>query len=86
MNAAGRGDAICGCTILRGREKMSMQIRAEFFNIYNRTFLNVPTSTNSLAEQVQDGAGVPISGFGYINSGSVPSANRTGQLVGQITF
>jgi hypothetical protein len=68
------------------REKMSLHVRAEFFNIFNRTFLNAPTSSNSLAQQVRSSAGVPTSGFGYINSGSVAAANRTGQLVGRITF
>ncbi len=72
--------------IFRLREKMSLQIRAEFFNIFNRTFLNTPTSTNALAQQVRNSAGAPSSGFGYINSGSVAAANRTGQLVGRITF
>ena len=33
--------------IFRFKERMSFQIRAEFFNIFNRTFLNTPTSTNS---------------------------------------
>jgi hypothetical protein len=72
--------------IFRLREKMSLQIRAEFFNIFNRTFLNNPTSSNSLAQQVRNSAGIPTSGFGYISSGSVAAANRTGQLVGRITF
>jgi len=72
--------------IFRIREKMSLQIRAEFFNIFNRTFLNTPSSGNAQAVQVRNSAGAPTSGFGYISSGSVASANRTGQLVGRITW
>ena len=72
--------------IFRIREKMSFQVRAEFFNIFNRTFLNGPSSGNSQAVPVRNAAGAPTSGFGYINSGSVASANRTGQIVARIQF
>jgi hypothetical protein len=68
------------------REKMSLQLRAEFFNIFNRTFLNTPSSGNAQALQVKNAAGVPTSGFGFISAGSVAAANRTGQLVGRITW
>jgi hypothetical protein len=67
-------------------EKISFQIRAEFFNVFNRTYLNTPSSGNAQALQVRNTAGLPTSGFGYISSGSVASANRTGQLVGRITW
>jgi len=72
--------------IFRVREGMSLQLRAEFFNIFNRTFINNPTSTNALALQVRSGAGVPTPGFGFISAGSVAAANRTGQLVGRISW
>ncbi len=68
------------------REKMSLQIRAEFFNLANRTFLNTPSSGNAQAIQVRNTAGVPTSGFGFISAGSVAAANRTGQLVGRIQW
>jgi hypothetical protein len=72
--------------IFRLREKLSFQVRAEFFNVFNRTFLNTPTSGNAQAITVRNAAGVPTSGFGFISSGSVASANRTGQLVGRIQW
>jgi hypothetical protein len=72
--------------IFRIRERMSLQVRAEFFNIFNRTFLNNPSSGNAQALQVRNSVGVPTSGFGYISSGSVASANRTGQIVARIMF
>ncbi|HEV3200720.1 MAG TPA: TonB-dependent receptor [Bryobacteraceae bacterium] len=71
--------------IFRFRERMYFQIRAEFFNVFNRTFLNNPTSGNSLALPVTN-KGVPTSGFGYINSGSVAVSSRTGQLVARFQF
>jgi len=68
------------------REHMSLQIRAEFFNIFNRTELNNPTATNSLLAQTYNSAGVPTSGFGYVNPTSLYSPPRTGQLVGRFQF
>ncbi len=72
--------------LFRIREHMSLQIRAEFFNIFNRTELNNPTATNSLLAQTVNSAGVPTSGFGYINPTSLYSPPRTGQLVGRFQF
>ena len=64
------------------REQMSLQIRVEFFNIFNRTEINNPTVTNALATQVVKN-GLTASGFGYINTGSVAFGPRSGQLVAQ---
>jgi hypothetical protein len=72
--------------LFRIREHMSLQIRAEFFNVFNRLQLNNPTATNSLLAQTTNSAGVPTSGFGYINPTSVFSPPRTGQLVGRFQF
>ena len=46
----------------RIREKMTLAIRAEFFNVFNRTEPNNPSQSNISATQV-----VGVSGFGYIN-------------------
>jgi hypothetical protein len=72
--------------IFRIREGMSLAIRAEFFNVFNRTEINNPTSTNALATQTRNAAGVPTGGFGYINPGSLYSNPRTGQLVARFQF
>jgi hypothetical protein len=64
------------------REQMSLQIRVEFFNIFNRTEINNPTVNNALATQVVKN-GLTASGFGYINVGSVAFGPRSGQLVAQ---
>jgi hypothetical protein len=79
--------------VFRIREGMTLSIRAEFFNIFNRVFLNAPTSTNSAQTQVKSG-NATVSGFGYINTlvtpiqaagGAVPTV-RNGQLVARFQF
>jgi hypothetical protein len=66
-------------------EKASFQIRAEFFNVFNRTVLPNPTASNPLAAVTYNGQGLLSGGFGYINSNSV-SGQRNGQLIGRFTF
>ena len=68
------------------REHMTFQIRAEFFNVFNRIYLNQPTSTNALATQTRNNLGQPTSGFGYINSGSTLMQPRNGQIVARFQF
>jgi hypothetical protein len=83
----------------RIKERNSLQIRAEFTNIFNRTEPNNPTSTNGLATQTcanAAGAAVPCSGayfrttggFGYINTAATATtiAPRSGQLVARFQF
>ena len=79
--------------VFRLREGMTLSIRAEFFNIFNRVFLNAPTSTTATQTQVKAGANT-VSGFGYINTlvtpiqtagGAVPTV-RNGQLVARFQF
>jgi hypothetical protein len=67
-----------------GRYKL--QIRAEFVNIFNRTYLNTPTTNNALSNQQRNAAGMPSAGFGFINTASVQTAPRQGTLVGRFTF
>jgi hypothetical protein len=52
------------------REGMYVQIRAIFFNPFNRTFMSLPTSTNALQTQSFGASGQTVSGFGYINTGT----------------
>jgi hypothetical protein len=79
--------------IFRLREGMTLSIRAEFFNIFNRVFLNAPTSGNAAQTQVFNGQQA-VSGFGWINTlttpiqaagGAVPTV-RNGQLVARFQF
>ncbi len=72
--------------IFRIREGMRFQIRAEFFNVFNRTYLNQPTSANALQAQGRTASGVTTNGFGYINPGSVLNPPRNGQIVARFQF
>jgi hypothetical protein len=74
--------------ILRIREGITLQLRAEFFNIFNRTEINNPTGTNALATQTANAAGVPTGGFGYINPTSLYpfSTPRQGQILARFQF
>jgi hypothetical protein len=74
--------------VFRIREAMSLQFRAEFFNIFNHTYLDVPESTNALAVQRSGANGVPVSGFGRVNSQNIPAGYgpRSGQIVARFQF
>jgi hypothetical protein len=65
---------------------MSFQVRAELFNVFNRTYLNNPSNGNAQATASYKSNGQLASGFGYINNSSVNSAPRTGQLVARFQF
>jgi hypothetical protein len=69
----------------RLREKMSFQVRAEFFNVFNRMNLPGPSSGNAAQTQTRNAAGVPTAGFGYINATSA-GGQRNGQLVARFQF
>jgi hypothetical protein len=82
----------------RIHEKMSLQLRAEFFNIFNRTYLNNPTVTSpqgtrsctngtiAAGTNSCNAGGTSPSGFGAIAYTSVQSQPRNGQLVARFTF
>ena len=66
-------------------EKRTFEIRGEFFNIFNRIQVPGPSASNPLQTQVVNAAGVPQSGFGYMNATS-GTQGRTGQVVGRFVF
>jgi hypothetical protein len=82
------------------RERMSLTVRAEFNNIFNRTYLNNPTTTGvGISPQTPPTCQLPsggsgacspgehvVSGFGVINNTTTLAAPRTGQLVAQFVF
>jgi hypothetical protein len=72
--------------IFRIKERTSLQIRAEFTNMFNRTEMNNPTATNALATPQRNSAGQTTAGFGYINTGTTFSAPRQGQLIARFQF
>ncbi|HEU0176508.1 MAG TPA: TonB-dependent receptor [Blastocatellia bacterium] len=67
------------------KEKLKFDIRAEFFNIFNRLNLPMPTSTNPTATITRNPQRELSGGFGFINPSSV-IGQRNGQLVARIEF
>jgi hypothetical protein len=78
-------------------EKLSLNIRAEFQNIFNRTYLNNPSTSApqtapvcKLPSGANGGCSQPglqvVSGFGSINTSTLLYQSRTGQLVAQFQF
>ncbi|HEY4359770.1 MAG TPA: TonB-dependent receptor [Bryobacteraceae bacterium] len=82
----------------RIREAMSLSIRAEFVNIFNRTVLPAPSSTAPLTPATcflsgtggatgacQPGATI-ASGFGFEQTAAIAGGTRTGQIVARFVF
>jgi hypothetical protein len=69
--------------------KVKLNIRTEFTNIFNRSRLPNPSSTNAKTTPTTNQATGNLSGgFGFINTAVAPStpASRQGQIVGRLTF
>ena len=74
--------------IFRIRERLQLQIRAEFQNVFNRVFYTQPTAQNTgTAAAFNNPGGALSAGYGFVNTlngaGTTP---RTGQLVAKFTF
>jgi hypothetical protein len=76
---------------------MTLQVRGEFTNVFNRAFMQDPTSTSAAAASTCATPGSTSTscagtferrtgGFGWINTASVASPPRQGQLVARFTF
>jgi hypothetical protein len=76
----------------RIRERMSLNVRMEFSNVFNRLFWNNPSYTNAQAAQTRAANGSTLSGFGYLNtttfsqSSGVNILPRQGVLVARFSF
>jgi Carboxypeptidase regulatory-like domain len=68
------------------RERLTMQLRAEFYNVFNRTEMGTPTSTNSLGTQTLGPNGLTSGGFGWINYTALAVQPRNGQLLLRFNF
>jgi len=74
-----------GRTFRLGESKF-LSLRAEFFNVFNRTYLPNPSTSNPSAATTYAN-GILTGGFGYINPyGSLFFQPRNGQLVGRIQW
>ena len=76
----------------RIKERMSLNVRMEFSNVFNRLFWNNPTFTNAQAPQVRAANGNNLSGFGYLNTTTFSQSTgpnilpRQGVLVARFSF
>jgi hypothetical protein len=82
----------------RIHEAISLSVRAEFVNIFNRTVLPAPSSTAPLtpATCFLSGTSGPTgactsgatlaSGFGFEQTAGITGGTRTGQLVARLVF
>ncbi len=70
------------------RERMTLSIRAEFFNVFNRVTLGNPSSSNPTQTTTVNNLTGAISGFGYYSVGSASNAGgqRIGLLVARFQF
>ena len=67
-------------------EKTNLEIRGEFFDVFNRISVPGASASNPLQTQLVNATtGVPQSGFGYMNATS-GSQGRTGQVVARFVF
>jgi hypothetical protein len=67
---------------------VTLNLRAEFFNVFNRVSLGNPSSGNPTQTTTVNNATGAISGFGYYSIGSTSNfgGQRNGQLVARIRF
>jgi hypothetical protein len=77
----------------RMKERFNLQIRAEFVNIFNRTYLQNPSSANPQLALTKNAQGQYTAGFGTINATSAVDTApvlggpaRTGTLIARFTF
>jgi hypothetical protein len=81
---------------LAKENRVRLDVRAEFFNVFNRLFLANPTpissvtqspGPNAAAPTTRNSAGQLTGGYGFVNTfngnGTQP---RTGQIVARISF
>ncbi|HEX4277999.1 MAG TPA: TonB-dependent receptor [Bryobacteraceae bacterium] len=76
----------------RFKERMSLNLRVEFANIFNRTFLNNPSYTNPTTPVTHNPANAAFlsGGFGYISTVFAPTNQlaqpRNGTIVARFSF
>ncbi|HWB97844.1 MAG TPA: hypothetical protein VG672_14115, partial [Bryobacteraceae bacterium] len=75
----------------RVKERMNLQVRGEFVNIFNRTELPNPSTASPQNALVHNSLGILTGGFGVINAYQAPNASniftgRTGTVVMRFSF
>lgn len=71
--------------VFRLRERVSFEIRGEWFNALNRTVMPNPNAANPLQTPAFSAQGVPTAGFGRIDA-TTASGQRNGQFVGRLRW
>jgi hypothetical protein len=71
--------------IFRMKEGVTLEIRADFDNVFNRTVLPAPSSS-SVTTQTWNAGGMTQSGFGDIRTVSGSTTQRSGIIVGRLRF
>jgi hypothetical protein len=71
--------------MFRLKERYRFQVRAEFFNVFNRVVMPTPSAGNPLQTPSRNSAFVPTAGFGRIDASSV-SGQRNGQIVARVEW
>jgi len=74
-------------------ERMNLNVRIEFANVFNRAEMPAPSSTNAAATQQRNAAGVPTAGFGQISTTTIgpttsiqTPTSRQGTIVARFTL
>jgi len=74
----------------RIKERVSLNLRVEFYNVFNRAFYNNPSYTNTSLPVTRNGLGNLTGGFGYISTVFAPTNQlaqpRNGDIVIRVTF
>lgn len=68
------------------KERMAFSVRVEMFNVFNRTYLNNPVSSNFQQTPAYGSNGQLTAGFGRIDTGSTFLTPRSGQIVARFQF
>jgi hypothetical protein len=72
------------------RERLSLNLRVEFSNFFNRTYLNNPTATNPTIPVTRNAAGLLTGGYGYISTAFSSTTQlaqpRNGVIVARFSF
>src|SRR5262249_8276638 len=61
----------------RIKERMELNLRIEFSNVFNRAEMPNPTSTNAAATQVKNSLSIPTAGFGFIATANEGAVSNT---------
>jgi hypothetical protein len=75
--------------LFRIRERMNLNLRIEFTNVFNRTEMANPTVTSPQAVQTRVNSSPnsqTTAGYGYINNSTVAQPARQGQIVARFQF